>query len=125
MGRVLCRFRRQNFADHPSGNSIVGLEPDQNALCVRSLLSGFRQPAVAIWPRLHSIVPVAAKGSNFLLAIPGQAAETMRILLVEDHQRLARTIVDGLAGFGFGVDTFATGGRARCKNAGELRRRRS
>ena len=86
----------------------MALEPDQNGLCIRPLLSGFRQPAVAIWPRLHSIVPAAAKGSNFLLAIPGQAAETMRILLVEDHQRLAKTIVDGLAGFGFGVDTFAT-----------------
>jgi DNA-binding response OmpR family regulator len=30
----------------------------------------------------------------------------MRILLVEDHKRLADTIVDGLAGFGFGVDAF-------------------
>jgi DNA-binding response OmpR family regulator len=27
----------------------------------------------------------------------------MRILLVEDHQRLAQSIVEGLAGFGFGV----------------------
>ena len=34
----------------------------------------------------------------------------MRVLLIEDHQRLAQTIVDGLAGFGFGVDLFATGG---------------
>jgi DNA-binding response OmpR family regulator len=33
----------------------------------------------------------------------------MRVLLIEDHQRLAQTIVDGLAGFGFGVDLFATG----------------
>ena len=32
----------------------------------------------------------------------------MRILLVEDHKRLATTIVDGLAAFGFGVDAFAT-----------------
>jgi two-component system, OmpR family, response regulator len=30
----------------------------------------------------------------------------MRILLVEDHKRLARTIVDGLGEFGFGVDAF-------------------
>jgi DNA-binding response OmpR family regulator len=30
----------------------------------------------------------------------------MRILLVEDHKRLARTIVDGLSQFGFGVDAF-------------------
>jgi two-component system OmpR family response regulator len=30
----------------------------------------------------------------------------MRILLVEDHKRLAKSIVDGLAGFGFGVDAF-------------------
>jgi len=30
----------------------------------------------------------------------------MRILLVEDHKRLADTIVDGLSGFGFGVDAF-------------------
>lgn len=32
----------------------------------------------------------------------------MRILLVEDHKRLATTVVDGLAAFGFGVDAFAT-----------------
>jgi len=32
----------------------------------------------------------------------------MRILLIEDHQRLAQSVVDGLAGFGFGVDAFAT-----------------
>jgi len=30
----------------------------------------------------------------------------MRILLIEDHKRLARSIVDGLAGFRFGVDVF-------------------
>ncbi len=34
----------------------------------------------------------------------------MRILLIEDHPRLATSIVEGLAGFGFGVDAFATGG---------------
>ncbi len=33
----------------------------------------------------------------------------MRVLLIEDHLRLARSIVQGLAGFGFGVDAFATG----------------
>ena len=32
----------------------------------------------------------------------------MRILLLEDHYRLARTIADGLKEFGFGVDAFAT-----------------
>lgn len=32
----------------------------------------------------------------------------MRILLIEDHQRLAGSVVEGLAGFGFGIDTFAT-----------------
>jgi DNA-binding response OmpR family regulator len=32
----------------------------------------------------------------------------MRILLVEDHQRLAGSIVEGMAGFGFRVDTFAS-----------------
>jgi DNA-binding response OmpR family regulator len=32
----------------------------------------------------------------------------MRILLVEDHGRLAKSIIDGLAGFGFGVDAFTT-----------------
>ena len=32
----------------------------------------------------------------------------MRILLIEDHQRLAQSIVEGLAGFGFSVDLFAT-----------------
>jgi len=31
----------------------------------------------------------------------------MRILLVEDHKRLAKSIIDGLAGFGFGVDACA------------------
>jgi DNA-binding response OmpR family regulator len=34
----------------------------------------------------------------------------MRVLLIEDHPRLARSIVDGLAGFGFGVDLFSTAG---------------
>ncbi|AMN38494.1 response regulator transcription factor [Rhodoplanes sp. Z2-YC6860] len=34
----------------------------------------------------------------------------MRILLVEDHKRLAKSIIDGLAGFGFGVDAFAAAG---------------
>jgi DNA-binding response OmpR family regulator len=32
----------------------------------------------------------------------------MRILLIEDHRRLAESIVEGLAGFGFRVDIFAT-----------------
>jgi DNA-binding response OmpR family regulator len=32
----------------------------------------------------------------------------MQILLFEDHDRLAMSIVKGLAGFGFGVDTFAS-----------------
>jgi len=32
----------------------------------------------------------------------------MRVLLVEDHDRLAQTIVDGLSAFGFGVDAFLT-----------------
>ena len=34
----------------------------------------------------------------------------MRILLIEDHQRLAQSIVEGLAGFGFRVDYFMTAG---------------
>ncbi|HEV3396910.1 MAG TPA: response regulator transcription factor [Xanthobacteraceae bacterium] len=34
----------------------------------------------------------------------------MRVLLIEDHPRLARSIVDGLTGFGFGVDLFSTAG---------------
>jgi DNA-binding response OmpR family regulator len=34
----------------------------------------------------------------------------MRILLVEDHSRLAQTIIEGLAGFGLHVDQFATAG---------------
>ncbi|HEY6254713.1 MAG TPA: response regulator transcription factor [Xanthobacteraceae bacterium] len=32
----------------------------------------------------------------------------MRVLVIEDHQRLARLIVEGLAGFGIGADTFST-----------------
>ncbi len=36
----------------------------------------------------------------------------MRVLLIEDHLRLAKSIVEGLARFGFGVDAFATGGAA-------------
>jgi DNA-binding response OmpR family regulator len=32
----------------------------------------------------------------------------MRILLIEDHQRLAESIVDGLARFGLRVDLFGT-----------------
>ena len=31
----------------------------------------------------------------------------MRVLIIEDHQRLARLIVEGLAGFGIGAYTFA------------------
>jgi DNA-binding response OmpR family regulator len=34
----------------------------------------------------------------------------MRILLFEDHTRLANSIVNGLAGLGFGVDAFRTAG---------------
>ena len=34
----------------------------------------------------------------------------MRVLVIEDHQRLAKLIVEGLAGFGIGADTFATAG---------------
>jgi DNA-binding response OmpR family regulator len=34
----------------------------------------------------------------------------MRILLVEDHRRLAQSIVEGLAGFGLHVDPFCTAG---------------
>jgi DNA-binding response OmpR family regulator len=36
------------------------------------------------------------------------SATPMRILLFEDHSRLANSIVKGLAGRGFGVDAFAT-----------------
>ena len=36
----------------------------------------------------------------------------MRILLVEDHCRLAESIAKGLAGYGFGVDTFPTAAAA-------------
>ena len=32
----------------------------------------------------------------------------MRILLIEDHRRLAQSIAEGLAGFGFGIDSFTT-----------------
>ena len=32
----------------------------------------------------------------------------MRILLVEDHKRLAQTVIEGLATYGFGVDLFTT-----------------
>src|SRR5579863_7283147 len=32
----------------------------------------------------------------------------MRVLVIEDHQRLARLIVAGLTGFGIGADAFAT-----------------
>jgi DNA-binding response OmpR family regulator len=34
----------------------------------------------------------------------------MRVLLVEDHSRLAQSIIEGLAGFGLHVDLFATAG---------------
>lgn len=36
----------------------------------------------------------------------------MRILLIEDHRRLAESIVQGLARFGFGVDAFQTAAAA-------------
>jgi DNA-binding response OmpR family regulator len=45
-----------------------------------------------------------------LATIPAADQGGMRILLIEDHRRLAQTIVDGLAGFGFGVDLFGTAG---------------
>ncbi|MGZ5895662.1 MAG: response regulator, partial [Xanthobacteraceae bacterium] len=32
----------------------------------------------------------------------------MRILLIEDHERLAKTIVEGLAGYGIRIDLLAT-----------------
>jgi DNA-binding response OmpR family regulator len=32
----------------------------------------------------------------------------MRVLVIEDHQRLARLIIDGLATFGIGADSFLT-----------------
>ena len=32
----------------------------------------------------------------------------MRILLIEDHKRLAQSTLDGLAGYGFGADLFMT-----------------
>jgi DNA-binding response OmpR family regulator len=32
----------------------------------------------------------------------------MRVLIIEDHQRLAHLVVAGLSGFGIGADTFAT-----------------
>jgi DNA-binding response OmpR family regulator len=32
----------------------------------------------------------------------------MRVLVIEDHQRLAKLIVEGLASFGIGADTFPT-----------------
>jgi DNA-binding response OmpR family regulator len=32
----------------------------------------------------------------------------MRILLIEDHKRLAQTVIEGLATYGFGVDHFTT-----------------
>src|SRR5215470_8769323 len=42
------------------------------------------------------------------LAIDRVGGGAMRVLLVEDHDRLAQTIVDGLSAFGFGVDAFLT-----------------
>jgi DNA-binding response OmpR family regulator len=38
--------------------------------------------------------------------VQGTSFDQMRILLVEDHRRLANTIVEGLGGFGLGVDAF-------------------
>src|ERR1700731_4788569 len=32
----------------------------------------------------------------------------MRVLVIEDHHRLARLIIEGLASFGIGADTFGT-----------------
>src|SRR5437899_11820370 len=37
-----------------------------------------------------------------------ESGASMRILPLEDHDRLAQTIVDGLSEFGFGVDAVAT-----------------
>ena len=40
----------------------------------------------------------------------GEPGRPMRVLVIEDHQRLAKLIVEGLAGFGIGADTFSTAG---------------
>ena len=45
--------------------------------------------------------------TNYCQHRPGKL---LRILLIEDHLRLATSVVDGLAGYGFHIDTFATAG---------------
>jgi DNA-binding response OmpR family regulator len=42
----------------------------------------------------------------------------MRVLLIEDHPRLAGSIVDGLSGYGFGVDLFSTAGEGLAAKSG-------
>lgn len=42
----------------------------------------------------------------------------MRVLLIEDHARLADSIVGGLSGYGFGVDLFSTAAEGLAANSG-------
>ena len=42
----------------------------------------------------------------------------MRVLLIEDHPRLAGSIVEGLSGYGFGVDLFSTAAEGLAANSG-------
>jgi len=41
----------------------------------------------------------------------------MRVLLIEDHPRLAGSIVEGLSGYGFGVDLFPTAAEGLAANS--------
>jgi DNA-binding response OmpR family regulator len=49
----------------------------------------------------------AAAAASFVI-LRFRGLPIMRIALIEDHHRLANSIVEGLASFGFGVDAFAT-----------------
>ena len=63
----------------------------------------FRLNRAATVPSLIRAGAAIARAPNSRLRL---ALIPMRIVLFEDHHRLAKSIVEGLAGFGLGVDSF-------------------
>lgn len=61
---------------------------------------------------ISDVSQLSAAGEIGYLTDPRHSSprQAMRILLFEDHSRLANSITKGLAGLGFGVDAFQTAG---------------
>jgi DNA-binding response OmpR family regulator len=58
-------------------------------------------PEIVTGPLLAAL---SARGGNRFAGLEA----SMRILLIEDHKRLAQTVIEGLAKYGFRVDLFTT-----------------